>query len=118
MKSHTIGLGKIEKGENMKKFKLNVTETLSKECEVEAETEEQAIKELKRKYRDCEIVLDDKDLVCTDFETCGYKESEQKILKQITDFCANECGECTCCPEGECVLYRIQKIIEDGFYEG
>lgn len=33
-----------------------------------------------------------------------------EILTEITDFCS-ECGSKECCPEEECVLFRIEQII-------
>lgn len=94
-----------------------MTETLQRKCEVEAESEQQALETLEKKYRDSEIVLDYQDLVDTEFSNCSYSKKEKLIMGQIAAFCERECGENGCCPEGTCVLYRIQKIIEDGFYE-
>lgn len=37
---------------------------------------------------------------------------EEKILIEITDFC-RECPSHENCPEEECVLFRIEQIIED-----
>lgn len=37
---------------------------------------------------------------------------EDKILKEITTFCET-CGSKEDCPEGECVLYRIEKIVNN-----
>lgn len=36
---------------------------------------------------------------------------KNKILLEITKFC-KECPSCECCPEEECVLYRIEKLVE------
>lgn len=36
----------------------------------------------------------------------------EEILTEITDFCS-ECPSHENCPEEECVLYRIEQIIED-----
>lgn len=33
-----------------------------------------------------------------------------KILKEITNFC-RECSSHTCCPEEDCVLFRIEKLV-------
>ena len=33
----------------------------------------------------------------------------EKLLKEITDFC-KECPSHECCPEEECILYRIEEI--------
>ena len=35
---------------------------------------------------------------------------EEKIEKEITDFC-EQCASKDCCPEEDCVLFRIEKII-------
>ena len=44
-----------------------------------------------------------------------YKEiedSRDSILSEITDCCEN-CSARECCQENECVLFRIEKIIEE-----
>lgn len=101
-----------------KLFNLIITETLQRECEIEAESEDEALQILEDKYHDCEIVLDYADLVDTEFSNCKYTKKEIQILNQITNFCKNDCAECECCVEDDCVLFRIEKIIENGFYEG
>lgn len=35
---------------------------------------------------------------------------KEKILNETTNFC-NECSSKECCPEEECVLYRIEQIV-------
>ncbi len=35
---------------------------------------------------------------------------KEEVLKEITDFC-EECPSHECCPEEECVLYRIEQIL-------
>lgn len=47
--------------EYMKKYKVQVTEALSRVVEVEAESEEAAIEEVERRYQEEEIVLDSDD---------------------------------------------------------
>ena len=37
---------------------------------------------------------------------------KNKIMLEITNHC-EECPNHECCPEEECVLFRIEKIIED-----
>lgn len=37
---------------------------------------------------------------------------EEKIMEEITDFC-EECPLHECCPEEECVLYRIEQILNE-----
>ena len=39
------------------------------------------------------------------------KKKEEMILDETTSFC-NECPSKDCCPEDECVLFRIEQIIE------
>lgn len=101
----------------MKTFDLVVTETLQREVEIEAEEESIAIEELEKKYNDGEIVLDYSDLIDTEFSNCKYTKKDIQVLDQISTFCENECSECNCCSEDNCVLYRIEKIIENGYYE-
>lgn len=48
----------------MKKFKLEITETLSREVEVEAETLEEAIDSLNKMYKNEEIILGADDFLC------------------------------------------------------
>lgn len=36
---------------------------------------------------------------------------KEEILTEISNFCSEECPSCTCCPEEECVLFRIEKIV-------
>lgn len=33
-----------------------------------------------------------------------------KILYEITNFC-KECSSYNCCPEEDCVLFRIEKLV-------
>lgn len=35
---------------------------------------------------------------------------EEKILDEITTFCS-ECASKECCPESDCVLFRIEQIV-------
>lgn len=35
---------------------------------------------------------------------------KNKILLEIAKFCEN-CSSNCCCPEDECILYRIEKIL-------
>lgn len=36
---------------------------------------------------------------------------KNEILLEITNFC-EECASHECCPESDCVLYRIEQIVE------
>ena len=51
----------------MKKYRLEVTEVLSRIVEIVAEDEENAITTVKAMYRNCDIVLDASDYVLTEF---------------------------------------------------
>ena len=37
---------------------------------------------------------------------------EDKILNEITNMCS-ECPVKECCPEEECILWRIEQIVTD-----
>lgn len=37
---------------------------------------------------------------------------KNKVLLEITNYCMN-CQEHECCPEDECILFRIEKIMEN-----
>ena len=37
-------------------------------------------------------------------------ERDEKILTEIMNMCA-VCGSSNCCPEDDCVLFRIEKIV-------
>lgn len=43
-------------------------------------------------------------------ETAKQLASKTKILNETTKFC-NECPSKDCCPEEECVLFRIEQIL-------
>ncbi len=41
------------------------------------------------------------------------KNKELKpIFKEISNFCKNECGSSDNCAEDECVLFRIEKMLQ------
>ena len=56
----------------MNKFKLEITETLQKVVEIEAEDINKALQILKQHYYDEEYVLDETNYISTDFN--AYKE--------------------------------------------
>ena len=33
------------------------------------------------------------------------------IMNEITLYCRDECCSCDCCPEDECVLFRIERMV-------
>ena len=57
----------------MKKYSIEVLEVLSRIVEVEASDEEDAIKQVRQKYRKCEIVLDDSDYKITEISVKDEK---------------------------------------------
>lgn len=50
----------------MMKYRIEVTEVLSRTIEMEAESEDDAIEMVRRMYRDCDIILDVSDYVETE----------------------------------------------------
>ena len=57
----------------MKKYSIEVLEVLSRIVEVEASSSEDAIERVRKKYRKCEIVLDDSDYKVTEFSVNDEK---------------------------------------------
>ena len=51
-----------------KKFTVEVTETLQRQVEIEAENEQEALQKVKELYRDEEIVLGWQDFIENDFQ--------------------------------------------------
>ena len=50
------------------KMKIEITETLQKTIEVDAEDIEEALLIVKRKYRNSEVILDDTSFIDTEFK--------------------------------------------------
>jgi predicted DNA-binding protein (UPF0278 family) len=50
---------------SLKKFQIEITETLQRVIEVEAASLDDAITEIRRKYKDEEIILDSSDYIDT-----------------------------------------------------
>lgn len=70
----------------MKKFTVEITETLQRQIEVEAEDENEAISKAEDMYRNEEVVLDSGDYIDTDFNIIdknGEKVGE-KLPTEIT----------------------------------
>lgn len=44
--------------------------------------------------------------------TFDFTNKEDQIMNEITEFYTN-CESCQCCPEDDCVLFRIERIIVD-----
>ena len=51
----------------MKKYLVEITETSQRQVTVTAETRDEAEQKVRQKYRDEEIVLDERDYIDTDF---------------------------------------------------
>ena len=65
----------------MKKFDVEITETLQRTVTVEAASQEEAERMVDRGWRDGDYVLTDDDYVGVDFKTVGERElSEKKML--------------------------------------
>ena len=60
----------------MAKFKLEITETLSRDVEVEAETLEEAIAHLKKAYRNEEIILGADDFIAYGINPIDQRKDE------------------------------------------
>lgn len=58
-----------------KKFVVEVTETLQRQVEIEADNEQEALQKVKELYRDEEIVLDWQDFVGNDFQIIKQEET-------------------------------------------
>ena len=50
----------------MMKYRIEITETLSRTIETEADSEETAVEKVRQMYRKCDIILDASDYVQTE----------------------------------------------------
>ena len=57
----------------MKKYRIEVTEVLSRVVEIVADNNEEAMRTAKAMYRNCDIVLDASDYVVTEFSVKDEK---------------------------------------------
>lgn len=64
----------------MKKYLVEITETLQKQITITANSREEAKQKVKEKYRNEEIVLDESDYVDTEFEV--LKEKRMKDIEE------------------------------------
>ena len=64
----------------MKKYLVEITETLQKQITITAISREEAKQKVKEKYRNEEIVLDESDYVDTEFEV--LKEKRMKDIEE------------------------------------
>ncbi len=61
-------------------YKIEITETLQRQIEVEASSKEEAIKKAKEQYQNQEIVLNENDYVDTEY---SYIEKVKNMNEQI-----------------------------------
>ena len=62
----------------MKKFNIEITETLQRQIEMEADNYETALAIVKKKYRNSEIILDSNDYIDTDFRLITVSKSKEQ----------------------------------------
>ena len=62
----------------MKKFTVEITETLQRQIEVEAEDENEAISKVEEMYRNEEVVLDSGDHIDTEFNLIDKNERKEE----------------------------------------
>lgn len=60
----------------MTKYRINITETMSRTIETEADSDKIAMEKVKLMYRNCDIVLDASDYVGTEFSVISEKRGE------------------------------------------
>lgn len=87
--------------------KITIIETLKRTIEGNME-------DVEEQYNNSDIILDSSDFMGVEFSNNGYTDLENAILNEIHDFCMNDCGECKCCPQEHCILYRIERLITNG----
>ena len=63
----------------MNKYTIEITETLQRQIEIEANDHDEAFKIIKRKYRNGEIVLDSNDYIDTDFHLIKETKSRENL---------------------------------------
>jgi len=82
--------GVIDRHDNIKKFPVEITETLSRVMRMEAATPDEAVDKVKTLYRKEVVVLDSSDYIDTDFRVIGdkvTKECKQNHLIIIKNLC-------------------------------
>ena len=67
----------------MKKFDVEITETLQRTVTVEATSQEEAERMVERSWRDGDYVLTDEDYVGVDFKTTGEQELSAKKMLDV-----------------------------------
>ncbi|MDR3090231.1 MAG: DpnD/PcfM family protein [Desulfobulbaceae bacterium] len=49
-------------------YKIEITETLQRIIEIDANSESEAVEAVRKSYRNCEIVLDSSDYIATNYD--------------------------------------------------
>ncbi len=70
----------------MKKFKVTITETLSRNIEVQALSQSDAIKIVKDNYQKSDIVLDESDLKATDIDITNSLSKKEDLINSIIEY--------------------------------
>lgn len=65
----------------MNKYNIEIKETLSHTCQVEANSLREAILKVKHKYHNGDIVLNEDNLVATEFNDMNEHSNQKKIRK-------------------------------------
>lgn len=66
----------------MPTYKIEITETLQKQIEVEASSKEEAIKKTKEQYQNQEIVLNENDYVDTEYSYIEKVKNKNEQIRQ------------------------------------
>lgn len=68
----------FNKEDKMKKYLVEITETSQRQVTVTAETRDEAEQKVRQKYRDEEIVLDERDYIDTDFHVIKERSIDKE----------------------------------------
>lgn len=70
----------------MNKYNIEIKETLSHVCQVEANSLREAILKIKHKYHNGDIILNEDNLVATEFNDMNEHTSQKKIKIEKDNF--------------------------------
>lgn len=65
----------------MNKYNIEIKETLSHTCQIEANSLREAILKVRHEYYNSNIVLNEDDLVTTEFNDMNQYSNQRKIIK-------------------------------------
>jgi hypothetical protein len=68
----------FNKEDKMKKYLVEITETSQRQVTVTAETRDEAEQKVRQKYRDEEIILDERDYIDTDFHVIKERSIDKE----------------------------------------